>query len=398
MTLHRPAPGADRGPGQGRGLRPVRPDRAAVTPAATGGYTRIVQDRSPQGLTPRPMATHRAGRGAVCRAARSRPPRPQKAARKAAAQQDKVAALAREDELARRGRRPCDDGNGRGRRQAPTTTTKRGQPGRCRRSGRRALVAWEVSSGDRVQRHGWTSPYDGTDFSAGRRSRPRRTVAGVLAGGAGAGLRRGTWPPGSTVAGRTDAGVHATGQVCARRPARPGAGHELARHRCAGWPRLLPRRRAGAALRREVPAELRRPLLGDCSGGTSTGSPTRPGAPTPLRRHDTAGLAAARSTWTRLNAAAAGLARRARLRRVLPAQGRTPPRSRGDPRLDWRRDPDGVLVATVQADAFCQAMVRSLVGAMLVAGDGRRAAVVAGRACSRRRERSSGDGGAARTG
>ncbi len=41
-------------------------------------------------------------------------------------------------------------------------------------------------------------------------------------------------------------------------------------------------------------------------------------------------------------------------------------------RLDWRRDVDGILVATVQADAFCQAMVRSLVGAMLVAGDGRR--------------------------
>ena len=41
-------------------------------------------------------------------------------------------------------------------------------------------------------------------------------------------------------------------------------------------------------------------------------------------------------------------------------------------RLDWRRDADGVSVATVQADAFCQAMVRSLVGAMLAVGDGRR--------------------------
>ncbi len=30
------------------------------------------------------------------------------------------------------------------------------------------------------------------------------------------------------------------------------------------------------------------------------------------------------------------------------------------------------MVATVQADAFCQAMVRSLVGAMLTVGDGRR--------------------------
>jgi tRNA pseudouridine38-40 synthase len=41
-------------------------------------------------------------------------------------------------------------------------------------------------------------------------------------------------------------------------------------------------------------------------------------------------------------------------------------------RLDWRRDAAGVVVATVQADAFCQAMVRSLVGALLAVGDGRR--------------------------
>ncbi len=31
-----------------------------------------------------------------------------------------------------------------------------------------------------------------------------------------------------------------------------------------------------------------------------------------------------------------------------------------------------MLVATVSADAFCQAMVRSLVGAMLAVGEGRR--------------------------
>ena len=57
-------------------------------------------------------------------------------------------------------------------------------------------------------------------------------------------------------------------------------------------------------------------------------------------------------------------------------------------RLDWRRDPDGILVATVQADAFCQSMVRSLVGAMLVAGDGRRPVEWPGTLLSRR-ERSS---------
>jgi tRNA pseudouridine38-40 synthase len=41
-------------------------------------------------------------------------------------------------------------------------------------------------------------------------------------------------------------------------------------------------------------------------------------------------------------------------------------------RLSWQRDADGIAVATVQADAFCHNMVRSLVGAMLAVGDGRR--------------------------
>lgn len=39
---------------------------------------------------------------------------------------------------------------------------------------------------------------------------------------------------------------------------------------------------------------------------------------------------------------------------------------------DWARDADGVAVATVRADAFCHSMVRSLVGAALAVGDGRR--------------------------
>jgi tRNA pseudouridine38-40 synthase len=40
--------------------------------------------------------------------------------------------------------------------------------------------------------------------------------------------------------------------------------------------------------------------------------------------------------------------------------------------LDWARDADGVLTATVRADAFCHSMVRSLVGALLAVGEGRR--------------------------
>ena len=39
-------------------------------------------------------------------------------------------------------------------------------------------------------------------------------------------------------------------------------------------------------------------------------------------------------------------------------------------RLDWAREDDGILVATVVADAFCHSMVRALVGSLLSVGDG----------------------------
>ncbi len=45
---------------------------------------------------------------------------------------------------------------------------------------------------------------------------------------------------------------------------------------------------------------------------------------------------------------------------------------RGLQRLDWQRDGAGLAVMTVQADAFCHSMVRSLVGVLLPVGDGRR--------------------------
>ncbi len=42
--------------------------------------------------------------------------------------------------------------------------------------------------------------------------------------------------------------------------------------------------------------------------------------------------------------------------------------------LHWEREPDGLLVAHVRADAFCHSMVRSLVGCLLAVGEGRRPA------------------------
>jgi tRNA pseudouridine38-40 synthase len=40
--------------------------------------------------------------------------------------------------------------------------------------------------------------------------------------------------------------------------------------------------------------------------------------------------------------------------------------------LTWSRGADGLVVAGVRADAFCHSMVRSLVGCLLAVGDGRR--------------------------
>jgi tRNA pseudouridine38-40 synthase len=40
--------------------------------------------------------------------------------------------------------------------------------------------------------------------------------------------------------------------------------------------------------------------------------------------------------------------------------------------LGWAREPDGTVVGTVVADAFCHSMVRSLVGVVVPVGAGRR--------------------------
>lgn len=208
--------------------------------------------------------------------------------------------------------------------------------------------------------------YDGTGFSGWAVQPDRRTVAGVLF----AELTKifGTeGPTGLTVAGRTDAGVHATGQVChvdLPAPAWESLGSTLVR-RLAG---LLPTDVRVYATTMVPPTfDARFSALWRRYEYRVTDAPA--GAD-PLRRHDTL-------AWPRpldldaLNAAAAGLAGEhdfaAFCRRKEHA---TTIRWLTD--LSWRRDDDGVLIATVQADAFCQAMVRSLVGAMLAAGDGRR--------------------------
>ncbi|MPZ29293.1 MAG: tRNA pseudouridine(38-40) synthase TruA [Micromonosporaceae bacterium] len=208
--------------------------------------------------------------------------------------------------------------------------------------------------------------YEGTEFHGWAVQPDRRTVAGVLTGG----LTRLLGPgavDGLTVAGRTDAGVHATGQVCHVEVAEPAweavAGTLVPR--LAGV--LPPDLRVTAAT--AVPPQFHARFSALARRYAYRVSDAPYGV-VPLRRRDTLAW-----RWpldlAALNAAAAGLVGQ----HDFAAYCRRNPHGttiREIIRLDWRRDPDGVLVATVEADAFCQSMVRSLVGAMLIAGDGRR--------------------------
>jgi tRNA pseudouridine38-40 synthase len=204
--------------------------------------------------------------------------------------------------------------------------------------------------------------YDGTGFHGWAVQPERRTVAGVLTDALGRLLGQ---VAGLTAAGRTDAGVHATGQVC----------HVDVP--IATWQRLdLPVRRIAAVLPPDVRVTAATEVPPGFDARFSAVSrryayrvSDAPYGVDPLRRHDTL-------AWPRrldraaMTAAAAGLVGE----HSFAAYCRQSPNRSTVRRVtlvEWRRDPDGVLVATVEADAFCQAMVRSLVGAMLAVGEGR---------------------------
>jgi tRNA pseudouridine38-40 synthase len=171
--------------------------------------------------------------------------------------------------------------------------------------------------------------------------------------------------PSLTVAGRTDAGVHARGQVAhADVPA-------------GNWTAA-----AGSALRRL--ARLLPPaVLVTAIGPAPAGFDARysalwrrysyrvcddPALADPLRRHDTLWYPG-RLDIDRMNEAA-----RACLgEHDFAAFCRSRPGAttiRELLRLDWARAEPGVAVATVIADAFCHNMVRALAGALLSVGDG----------------------------
>lgn len=206
--------------------------------------------------------------------------------------------------------------------------------------------------------------YDGTDFAGWAFQHDQRTVQGELERALATIARRDDLPR-VTVAGRTDAGVHARGQVA--HIDLPGA--------LADDPLLL--RRLNGLLPLDV--RVRRVSWAPAGFDARFSGLSRtyryrvadsPVAVDPLRRNDTL-------AWPRpldLDALRAGSAGLVGLRDFAAyckrREGATTIRTLL--RLEWDRLDDGVLVATVQADAFCHSMVRSLVGALLAVGEGRR--------------------------
>ncbi|BDZ49106.1 tRNA pseudouridine synthase A [Frondihabitans sucicola] len=225
--------------------------------------------------------------------------------------------------------------------------------------------------------------YDGTAFNGWSAQPGLRTVQGEIDIALETTLRRHLPAPRLIVAGRTDTGVHAIGQVVhldltadqhaflatphrnrtkyppfppALRLARringlAGAADDLHVTHAAVVPRTFDARYS--ALWREY--EYR---VSDLTGPRH-----------PIRRYDTLWFDATVDLDLMNAAALSLLGLHDWAAYCRPRDGATTVRTLQE--FHWRRDPDGILVARVRADAFCHSMVRSLVGATLAVGEGR---------------------------
>jgi tRNA pseudouridine38-40 synthase len=207
--------------------------------------------------------------------------------------------------------------------------------------------------------------YDGSAFSGWAAQPGRRTVEDVVAAALGRVLRLPV-PPRLTVAGRTDAGVHARGQVVHLDvPAVAWLGlADRVVSRLAG---VLPadvRVRAAALAPTGFDARFsalwRRYTYRVCDDEA---------AADPLRRHETLWYFRPLDLPAMNEAAQALLGEHDFAAFCRRREGATTIRALRA--LDWRRDDDGIAIATVVADAFCHNMVRALVGALLAVGEGR---------------------------
>jgi tRNA pseudouridine38-40 synthase len=229
--------------------------------------------------------------------------------------------------------------------------------------------------------------YDGTEFSGWAAQPGRRTVQGELASALSM-ILRAPEPVAVTCAGRTDAGVHARGQV-----AHVDVSEE-AYAALAGRGDRTPGAALATRLRGVLPSDITVSSVAVAADGFDArfSAVSRryryvicddPADLDPLRvretvlhprRLDEVAMGEAAASLVGLHDFAAFCRRRdgaSTIRTLL--------------RYGWERVGPGRLEATVVADAFCHSMVRALVGAVVPVGEGRRppafaAEVLAGRA------------------
>jgi tRNA pseudouridine38-40 synthase len=231
-----------------------------------------------------------------------------------------------------------------------------------------------IDSGGGLVRLRLDIAYDGTEFAGWATQAAQRTVAGVLDEALTTVFRA---PAQVRAAGRTDTGVHATGQVAHvdvpagaiphayPRTARPGEGEFVPLVRRLS--RLLPddvrvrdiiRAPTGfdarfSALRRHYEYRLSTAPYGVDPQQARYVTPW----PRPL---DVDAMALASTALVGLHDFAAFCRHREGATTIRDLQ-----------RLDWAKAGE-IVTAYVTADAFCWSMVRSLVGALLAVGEGRR--------------------------
>jgi tRNA pseudouridine38-40 synthase len=228
--------------------------------------------------------------------------------------------------------------------------------------------------------------YDGTGFSGWARQPGLRTVQGVLEEGLATLFSRTPPAPALVVAGRTDAGVHAADQVVHL---------DLTAEQVASLATVRMPKGAGAAA--DAGAKVAYRLNGILSHSPDVVVKRGSIAPAgfdarfsavwrryeyrvsdrvetrdPAQRH--------RTLWwpteldgEAMHAAAQGLLGLNDFAAFCkPREGATTIRTLQA--FSWRRDASGVLVASLEADAFCHSMVRALVGGSVAVGEGRLAA------------------------
>lgn len=214
--------------------------------------------------------------------------------------------------------------------------------------------------------------YDGTEFSGWAAQPGLRTVEGELARALQTILRA---PVRLVVGGRTDAGVHARGSVAHTDV--PAANWDRLPGRSRRTPEQAAITRLAGVLPGDIVVRSAQVVSGDFDARFSALARRyryrlcdRPSTADPLRRRETVNVRQPLDVEAMNRAAAVLIGLNDFAAFCKPRDGATTIRTLQE--FSFTRVSEGIVEGTVVADAFCHSMVRSLVGAAVTVGQGRR--------------------------